>query len=76
MAAVAEHTADWAPDLMLTDVIVDRTSIPSRSPSRSPVKTRPPHPDLLAERLAASLGKAVDIDVVFVPLTTGSAAAP
>jgi len=76
MAAVAEHTADWAPDLMLTDVIVDRAVDPIEISIGITGADTPPHPDLLAERLAASLGKAVDVDVVFVPLTTGSAAAP
>lgn len=76
MAAVAEEAAAWAPGLMLTDVIVKSDLDPVEVAIAITGADIHPDPDLLAERLAASLGKAVDVDVVFVPLTTGSAPAP
>ncbi len=76
MAAVAEQTSDWAPDLMLTHVIVDRDVDPIRVTIAVTGADSPPDADLLAARLAARLSTAVDVDVVFAPITTGSAPAP
>lgn len=76
VAAVARGTVDWAPDLTLTDVIVDRSVDPVSVMIGITGSDEPPDASLLASRLAQDLGKAVDVDVVFVPVTSGSAAAP
>jgi uncharacterized hydrophobic protein (TIGR00271 family) len=76
MAAVATETADWAPDLTLTDVIVDRAEEPLLVTVGVTGSEVPPDPDGLASRLAQRLDRAVDVDVVFVPVASGSAVAP
>lgn len=76
MAAVARETADWAPGLLVTEVVVDRAVEPIEVAIAITGPEAPPHPELLAARLARSLGAAVDVDVAFVPLTSGSAPAP
>ena len=76
VAAVAENAASWAPDLLLTEVIVDRSVDPIQVVIGLTGADAPPDPNLLAASVADDLGAAVEVDVAYVPLTSGSAPAP
>ena len=76
MAAVADETAAWAPDMLLTEVVIDRSTDPIKIAIGVTGEEAPPDVDILAASLADDLGEAVDVAVAFVPMTVGSAPAP
>jgi uncharacterized hydrophobic protein (TIGR00271 family) len=76
IAATASEVREWAPDLKLTRVTVDRSTDPVRVTVGLTGVETPPDPELLAGLLAQDLRRAVDVDIVFVPLESGSAPAP
>jgi uncharacterized membrane protein len=76
IAAVASGVEAWAPDLTLDHIEIDGSEDPLRITVGVTGMTAPPDPSSLAGLLAEDLDKAVDVDVVFVPVSSGSAAAP
>ena len=76
MVAVAEGVADWAPELTLENVSIHHSSEPIEVAIAVTGSSTPSDASALADRLAARWDRAVDVDVVFVPIDSGSAAAP
>jgi uncharacterized membrane protein len=76
IAAVARGVEAWAPDLTLDQIEIDGFEDPLLVTVGVTGTVAPPDPSSLAGLLAKDLDKAVDVDVVFVPVSSGSAAAP
>jgi uncharacterized hydrophobic protein (TIGR00271 family) len=76
IAAAVRDVQAWGPGLTLDRIDIDRASDPILVSIGVTGSAAPPDPSRLAGLLAADLGKAVDVDVVFVPVSSGSAAAP
>ena len=75
-AAAAEHVAAWAPELTLAEIALDRSADPIIVKVALTGEDTPPDPLELAGALAADYGRAVDVDVVFVPVQRASAPEP
>lgn len=76
VAVAADSVAAWAPDLTLEVVDVDGSRDPTAVTVTVTGEDSPPSPDLLAELIAGKLERAVEVDVVFVPVESGIAPAP
>jgi uncharacterized hydrophobic protein (TIGR00271 family) len=76
IAAAASDVHVWAPDLTLSGIEIDHSADPILVTVGVTGSAAPPDAAALAELLAEDLGDAVDVDVVFVPVTSGSAAVP
>ena len=76
VVVIAGDVSDWAPGLTLDRIEIDRSSDPLLVSVSVIGTAAPPDPSSLAGLLAEDLGEAVDVDVVFVPVSSGSAAAP
>jgi uncharacterized hydrophobic protein (TIGR00271 family) len=76
VTAAARVVEAWAPDLTLESVEIDRSEDPLLITVGVTGGGVPPDPSSLAGMLAVDFGKAVDVDVIFVPVSSGSAAAP
>ena len=74
--AAARDARAWAPDLMLNEVNVDLSADPVLITVVVSGAEAPPDASVLAGLLADDLDTAVDVNVVFVPVTSGSAPAP
>jgi len=74
--ATAQEVRAWAPDLTLNEINVDRSTDPVLVTVVVTGAEAPPDAAILAGLLADDLDTAVDVNVVFVPVTSGSAAAP
>ena len=76
ITAVARAVEAWAPDLKLDDVSIVGSADPVLVTVLVTGTEAPPSVVALAALLAADLDRAVDVNVVFVPVTSGSAPAP
>jgi uncharacterized hydrophobic protein (TIGR00271 family) len=76
IATAAREVRAWAPDLKLNDVTIDHSADPVVVTVLVTGTEAPPGVDMLAGRLADDFDRAVDVDLVFVPLVSGSAPAP
>jgi len=76
IAAVARGVEAWAPDLTLDQIEIDGLEDALLVTVGVTGESTPPDPSGLAALLAADLRKDVDVDIVFVPVSSGSAAAP
>jgi uncharacterized hydrophobic protein (TIGR00271 family) len=72
----ARNVQDWAPALTLDGVQIDRFMDPVQVTVEVTGEETPPDVSVLAGLIAEDLGTAVDVDVIFVPLASGSAPAP
>lgn len=74
--AVAESVAKWEPRLTLSNLSIDHAAEPITVTVAVTGSAAAPEAAVLAERLAERWDRAVDVEVVFVPIDSGSAAAP
>jgi len=74
--ATVQEVRAWAPNLTLNEVSVDRSTDPVVVTIVVTGTEVPPDASVLAGLLADDLDAAVDVNVVFVPVTRGSAPAP
>jgi uncharacterized hydrophobic protein (TIGR00271 family) len=75
-ATAAEKVAEWAPELTLSEIKVDRSEDPIVVTVAMTGDGTPPDPQKLASLLAVGLGRGVEVDVVFVPVIGASAPIP
>ena len=76
LVEVARDARQWAPTLAVRDIEIDRSSDPAIVTVTVTGDAELPNPDVLAALVADDWRKAVDVDVVYVPVTEGSAPAP
>jgi len=76
VAAVARQTTEWAPGMMVTEVIVDRSVDPIEVTIGVTGLEPPPAVAILATRLAEDLNADVNVEVGYIPLTSANALAP
>ena len=74
--AVAEGVTEWDPTMTLDGVLIDHSKEPVVVTITVAGRGSAPDATVLASRLAERWDRAVDVDVVFVPVDSGSAAAP
>jgi uncharacterized hydrophobic protein (TIGR00271 family) len=74
--AAARNVQVWAPGLKLNDVSIDHSTDPVLVTVLVTGTEAPPDVAVLADLLADELDQAVDVNVVFVPVASGSAPAP
>jgi uncharacterized membrane protein len=75
-AELVRDAREWATDLTVRDVEMDRSADPVQITVTVTGSGDPPDPSGLAEMVADDLRRAVDVDLVYVPVTEGSAPAP
>jgi uncharacterized hydrophobic protein (TIGR00271 family) len=75
-AAAAQSVAEWAPELTLSAISLDRSADPITVTVAVTGDEAPPDPLELAGLLAAEYGRAVSVEVVFVPVTGATAPDP
>jgi uncharacterized membrane protein len=76
VASVAREVRAWAPDLRLNDINIDRSVDPVAITVAVTGPAAPPDVPSLAGILADDLDRAVDVEVIFVPVANASAPAP
>jgi uncharacterized membrane protein len=76
IASAAREVRAWAPDLRLNDISIDRSVDPVAITVAVTGPAAPPDVPSLAGILADDLDRAVDVDVIFVPVANASAPAP
>jgi uncharacterized hydrophobic protein (TIGR00271 family) len=76
IASAAREVRAWAPDLRLNDISIDRSVDPVAVTVAVTGPAAPPDVPSLAGILAADLDRAVDVDVIFVPVANAGAPAP
>ncbi len=76
LAAVAAEAAAWAPDLTLTEVLVDRSVNPVEVTIGVTGLEPPPPVATLATRLVEDLDTDVNVEVAYIPLASANALAP
>ena len=74
LAETAERAAAWAPDVTLQGIDIDRSQDPIRVTISVTGPEPPPGAALLAERLVDDYDRAVDVDVIYVPVDRASVA--
>jgi uncharacterized hydrophobic protein (TIGR00271 family) len=72
IATVARNVEVWAPDQTLDRIEIDGSEDPLLITVGITGAAPSPDPSSLAALLAADFGKVVDVDVVFVPVSSGS----
>jgi uncharacterized hydrophobic protein (TIGR00271 family) len=76
VVTTSDSVAAWAPGLTLQGVAIDHSQDPMTITVTVTGSDIPPRAGLLADRLAQELGRAVHVDVIFVPVESGIAPAP
>ena len=75
-AELVRDAREWATGLTVRDVEMDRSADPAQVTVTVTGSEAPPDPSGLAEMVAYDLRRAVEVDIVYVPITEGSAPAP
>ena len=75
-AELVRDAREWATGLKVRDAEIDRSVEPVQVTVTVTGAMTPPEPDGLARMVADDLRRAVEVDVVYVPVTEGSAPAP
>ena len=75
-AELVQDAREWATGLTVREVEIDRSVDPVQVTVTVTGAEEPPGPDGLASMVAEDLRRAVEVDVVYVPIIEGSAPAP